>query len=188
MAIWWRCVAGWGGADFGRLKLGKYHDLVNMTKKYKGDAHEFFMDLTSWRQFKSPHKLDWKRVPFKPESRELVPKEPGIYVFTTELLNSALPPHGYILYVGITGDGESKSNLRVRYGQYENKLKNDDGRTAVFYMMDNWRDDLVFNYVPIPDDGIDLGQIEADFINAVMPPVNKRDFETTKAAVRQSAF
>lgn len=168
--------------------MGKHHDLVKWTKKYKGDAHEFFLDFGSWKKFKTKHRLVWQRVPFKPESRELIPQVRGIYVFTAVLDWDQLPTHGYLLYVGITGDGTSESNLRIRYGQYVRNLKNEDGRPAVFYMMDNWRDDLAFDFVAIPDPTVDLGQMEADFINALMPPVNKRDFEATKAAVRQSAF
>ena len=168
--------------------VGKHHDLVKWTKKYKGDAHEFFLDFSSWKKFKTKHKLVWQRVPFKPESRDLVPQERGIYVFCAVLDEGQLPMHGYLLYVGITGDGTSESNLRIRYGQYVRNLKNEDGRPAVFYMMDNWRDALAFDFVAIPDPAVDLGQMESDFINAVMPPVNKRDFEATQAAVRQSAF
>lgn len=168
--------------------MGKFHDLVNMTKKYKGEAHEFFLDFGSWKTFKAKHKLVWERVPFIPGSKVLVPKERGIYVFTALAGDDQFPIHGYLLYVGITGDGDSQSNLRTRYGQYERQLKNEDGRPAVYYMMANWRDDLMFNFVKIPDPKIDLGEMESDFINAVMPPVNKRDFEAMHAAVRQSAF
>lgn len=159
-----------------------------MTKKYKGDAHDFFLDFGSWKAFKSKHKLEWKRVPFKPESKALIPPLRGIYVFTALVSDDQLPIHGYLLYVGITGDGESKSNLQIRYGQYVRNLENEDGRPAVYYMMDNWRDDLMFNFVPLPDVAVDLEEMEADFINAIMPPINKRDFEATKAAVRQAAF
>ncbi len=87
---------------------------------------------------------------------------------------SKLPPHGYIMYVGITGN-DSGGTLYKRYQRYWYEFKTKGGRPAVFYMMDNWRDDLFFHFVPLPNTFIDLSKIEKSFINAVLPPVNKAD-------------
>lgn len=166
----------------------KHYDIVDHSKKYKGDAHTFFLDMRAWRKFKTRYNLNWERVPFVQASRKLVPQEPGIYAFTAELTGAKLPQHGYILYVGITGDGASKANLQKRYTQYERDLKNMDGRPAVVYMLANWREDLMFNFVPMPNPKVDLKKLEAAFINSIMPPVNRRDFEPKNAAKRQAAF
>lgn len=167
--------------------MGKHHDLVDFTKRYKGDLHEFFLDVASWRKFTSSHPLVWQRVKFEDASRDGVPTERGIYVFTMEVGGLGLPAHGYILYVGITGD-EGNATLRSRYGQYLRNLVNEDGRPAVVYMLMNWSDDLYFNYVPIPDKAVDLAQIERSFINSVIPPVNKRDFDAEIAAGKAATF
>lgn len=167
---------------------GKHYDLVLNTKKYKGESHEFFLDMKSWKRFKTRYNLNWTKVPFSAASKSLVPDAPGIYIFTAELLDSKLPAHGYILYVGITGDGASASNLRIRYSQYMNQLNNQNGRPAVFYMLENWRDELMFNFVPFTNKAVDLAKLEHALINSLWPPINRRDFEAEKAAVRQAAF
>lgn len=166
---------------------GKHHDLVDFTKKYKGDLHEFFLDMKSWKRFKTKADLDWRKTRFGEVGRAAVPHERGIYAFTLELAPAKLPQHGYILYVGITGD-DSEANLHKRYNQYLLNLKNEDGRPGVFYMMKNWKDDLFFNFVAIPNKAVDLAVIEKAFINSVMPPVNKQDLEASIRAAKAAAF
>lgn len=164
------------------------YDIVKTTHRYKAQSHQFFVDVAAWSRFRSRYKLDWSKVPFEDASRKLIPQERGVYVFSFEHDNAKLPAHGYFLYVGITGDGTSASNLRTRYGQYERQLKNENGREAVLYMLKNWNGHLMFNYVALTDPKIDLAKLEAAFINAVAPPVNKRDFEPALRAARKAAF
>jgi hypothetical protein len=166
---------------------GRHHDLVNFTKKYKGDLHSFFLDMKSWRRFKTRYNLTWQKLHFGDVSHPLIPKERGIYAFTIELSPSKLPMHGYILYIGITGD-DSEANLYKRYAQYLLNLKNEDGRPAVFNMLKNWNGDLFFNFVPLADKKINLGKLETDLLNALIPPVNKRDMDATITAVKAAAF
>ena len=166
---------------------GKHHDLVNFTKKYKAELHEFYLDLKKWRTFKTRYSLAWEKVRFDELNHGSVPQERGIYVFTAELFPCKLPPHGYILYVGITGD-DSEANLYKRYAQYLRNLKNEDGRPAVYYMLDNWAGDLFFNFVRLPDKKVDLGKIEKAIINATIPPVNKRDLDADITSAKAAAF
>jgi hypothetical protein len=166
----------------------KRFDLVDFTKKYKGDLHEFFLDMRSWKKFKTKIQLNWQKTRFDEANLASIPKERGIYTFTIELSPAKLPPHGYILYVGITGD-ISDANLYKRYNQYLLKLKSDDGRRpAVSYMLWNWRNHLFFNFVPLPNKKVDLAKIERAFINSVMPPVNQMDFTAEIQAARTAAF
>lgn len=165
----------------------KHYDLVNFTKKYKGDLHGFFLDMKSWRRFKTKFRLDWQKIKFDAAGHAAIPRERGIYAFTVELKPSKLPAHGYILYVGITGD-TSLGHLHQRYSQYLRNLRREDGRPAVLYMMKNFKDDLFFNFVTLPNRAIDLAKIERAFINAVMPPVNKRDLEANIGAARAATF
>ena len=165
----------------------KHHDLVNFTKKYKGELTEFFMDLKSWRRFKTRHTLHWQKIRFGEANHASVPKDRGIYAFTIELSPTKLPGHGYILYVGITGD-DSDANLYKRYAQYLRHLENQDGRPAVYYMLENWSDDLFFNFVPIPNTKVDLAKIEKSILQAVIPPVNKRDLGATITSVKAASL
>lgn len=121
------------------------------------------------------------------ENQIHIPKERGIYAFTVELVPSKLPSHGYILYIGITGD-TSAATLYSRYRQYVTNLKKENGRPAVFFMLKNWSGDLFFNYVPLARGAIDLGRMEKSLLSAVTPPVNKRDIEATITAAKAAAF
>ena len=173
--------------SMGAGMAGKHQDLVNHTKKYRAELHAIFLDLKSWRKFKSKWKLEWHKVRFGESNHSLVPKVRGIYVFTAELSPSKFPAHGYMLYIGITGN-TSKQDLYKRYGQYLGYLKKKDGRPGIYYMLENWSDDLFFNYVPLPNDSIDLERIEQAFINAVLPLFNKRDIKATIRNAKAAAF
>lgn len=166
---------------------GKHHDLVDHTRKYKAELYSFFLDLKSWRQFKSKHKLTWQKLRFGATNHGAVPKERGIYAFTVELEPSQMPMHGYLLYVGITGD-TSDANLYKRYAQYLRQRKNKDGRPRMYIALENWADDLFFNFVPLPSPSVNLAKLEKDLINAVKPPVNITDFDAEIMAVRKAAF
>jgi hypothetical protein len=166
---------------------GKFHDLLDRTDSYKAGEHGFFLDVGSWRKFTSSAALTWQRVKFWPSAKASIPTERGIYVFTIEVEGLSLPPHGYILYIGITGN-TSAANLRTRYGQYLRNLIKEDGRPRVFYMLKRWRDDLVFNFVPVADTAVDLAEIEKSFINAVRPPVNEADFDADIADPKKAKF
>jgi hypothetical protein len=166
---------------------GKHHDLVNNAKKYRGNLQEFFLDFRSWRKFKTRVKLDWQKQKFGKAALGSIPKERGIYAFTIELTKAQLPPHGYILYVGIAGD-HSNATLQARYGQYLRDLQKENGRPAVVYMLKNWSDHLFFNFVPLPDQAVDLAKMERDLLNSVMPPVNKGDFSAEIRAAKAAQF
>ena len=166
---------------------GKHHDLVDFTKKYKGAMHEFFLDLNKWRKFKTRHKLNWQKRPFAEMSKPEIPEERGLYAFTAELANTKLPSHGYILYMGITGN-TSDANLKKRFSQYLLHLKNQDGRPAVYYMLKNWEGDLQFNFVPLPNKSTDLAKIERAFLGALIPPVNVKDLGADITAVKAAEF
>jgi len=99
-----------------------------------------------------------------------------------------LPAHGYILYVGITGDESEAANLYKRYGQYLAHQRKEDGRPAVSFMLQNWAGDLFFNFVPLPNKAVNLARIESSFINALVPPINKRDIEGVLRAAKAATF
>ena len=167
--------------------MGKHHDLVNFTKRFKAEKHSFYMDVASWKKFASPIPLNWTSVPFGEASRSQVPQVRGLYVFTVEAPGISLPQHGYILYVGETGN-TSNATLRSRYGQYLADLRTEDGRPAVFYMLSNWEKDLIFNFVAVPDTAIDVKAIQDSFIDAVIPPINKKDMKASIRAGKAAEF
>lgn len=167
--------------------MGKFHDLIDRADSYQAALRGFFLDVESWRKFSASVPLQWQRVKFWPGAKENIPEQRGIYVFTIEAEGLGLPPHGYILYVGITGN-TSAANLRKRYSQYVRNLINEDGRPKVFAMLKRWRDELIFYFVPIPETTVDLTQIEKSFINSVRPPVNEADFDADIADAKKATF
>lgn len=166
---------------------GKHHDIVAQTKRYKSEQHSFFLDLASWKKFKTKYALNWTKIRFETASHSSVPKERGIYAFSVELSPGKLPAHGYIMYVGITGQ-DSDANLYKRYAQYLVDQRDQNGRPAVTYMLNNWDGDLFFSYVPLPNKKVDLHKMEKALLNAVRPPVNKRDLDATISAPRAAIF
>jgi hypothetical protein len=166
---------------------GQYHDLVKNTKRLKADSHSFYLDLKSWRKFKTKYKLDWQKVRFEKASQPALPHDRGVYAFVLELQPTKLPVHGYIMYVGITGD-DSGGTLYKRYQRYLYEFRTKSGRPAVYYMMENWEGDLHFHYAALPNAAADLAKIEQSFIKAVLPPINKKDIEASLSKAKAAIF
>lgn len=168
-------------------KKGKLCDVIADTDRYKANLYQFCLDLKAWRQFRSKFQLSWTKLRFEVGSQVMIPKVRGIYAFTLALDSSTLPDHGYILYMGITGDS-SHGTLNTRFGQYLGDLKRHDGRPKVYNVLMRWKDDLFFSFVPIPDRRISLRKLESEFLSAVNPPINERDFEARISNYRRAAF
>ena len=162
-------------------------DPVKAAKRYKAELCQFYLDLKSWKKFQSAFPLSWQKLKFDVASKAHVPNERGIYVFVVEAERLGLPPHGYICYVGIAGK-QKGGTLRKRYANYLREAKDAGGRPAVVFMLNNFKDDLFFHFVPIPDAAIDLEVIESSFINSVAPPVNKGGFQGELSMGKKAAF
>lgn len=162
-------------------------DIFDLTAKYKAGERRFFLDMERWRNFRTRYRLDWQKTRFEAANLATVPEVRGIYAFTLELAPSKLPSHGYILYVGITGD-KSAANLRKRCAQYLRHLRDKTGRPRVLNMLHTWQSDLFFNFVPLPNSSIDLAKIERAMLDAIVPPVNDRDMSAEITAARKAAF
>ena len=165
----------------------KIFDIVDATKRYKAEKYEFFLSMKSWKKFRTRYKLTWSKERFIEGGHTVIPDERGIYFFTIELSPSKLPSHGYILYIGEAGQ-DSQNTLRRRYVQYVREWKGGRGRPAVKFMIDNWMGDLFFNVASLPDTKVDLKQLETSLLNALIPPINKRDFDAEIMAPRAAAF
>lgn len=166
---------------------GIHKDLVTDVVQYKGSLHDFYLDLKAWRRFQPTINLNWTKIRFGEENKNKIPKERGIYVFSVALNPSALPEHGYILYVGIAGDNSS-GTLRSRYNKYLSDYRRGRGRPRVYYMISQWEGDLFFSFVPITDQNLSLRTLETEFISAVNPQVNIMDFEAKVSNMRRAAF
>lgn len=157
-------------------------DLIRrVNEDFKPYQQNFFLIPKQLGGFSSRTSLDWQKVKFDASNRAAVPEGRGIYAFVVEHNDSELPPHGYVMYVGISGD-RSEHNLRKRYGDYlrEKKIQK---RVRVHYMLNNWSGCLFFHYAVVSDKRVNLHKLEKGVSDALMPPFSTNDFS---AKVRQS--
>ena len=122
--------------------------------------------------------LDWQAINYGTEDLELVPDDKrGIYAFAVRINSQILPPHGYILYMGIAGENSDRS-LRERYRDYLSPQKI-MRRAGIARMIGNWHQVLQFLFAPIDDTVTteDLKQLENQLNTALIPPYSQRDID-----------
>ena len=123
-------------------------------------------------------KLTWSSIKYGEEEIHKVPDDKrGVYAFAICQPSKVLPPHGYILYIGIAGK-DSNRPLRARYRDYLN-AKKIMKRTKIAFMIGNWHQVLRFFFAPVGDDvsSADLQNLERHLNTALMPPYSDRDME-----------
>jgi hypothetical protein len=131
--------------------------------------------------FSTDAKLSWKKVRFSSRNKALIPKERGIYAFILEHNEATLPPHGYVMYIGISGD-KSQHTIRDRFGNYLREKKINK-RPSITYMLNNWEKCLFFHYAVVTDKRISLSKLEKNMSDAFVPPFSTNDFS---AEIRQA--
>ena len=129
--------------------------------------------------------LEWRAINFGPDEIEQVPDDRrGVYAFAVRINSDVLPPHGYILYIGIAGRNSDRP-LRERYRDYlypKKVIK----RGGIARIMGNWRQVLQFIFAPI-DDNVpteDLERLERQLNTALIPPYSERDMDADLRAKR----
>lgn len=125
--------------------------------------------------------LAWQSIPYGPDEIDKVPdNKRGIYAFSVRYCSEVLPPHGYILYIGIAGRNSHRS-LRARYRDYLNP-RTFRKRERIVRMIVCWGPILRFWFAPVEDTmtSADLQNIEMCLNTALMPPlsINDMDAET----------
>ncbi len=121
--------------------------------------------------------LNWDYINFETGDKEKIPdNKRGIYAFVIRVDNNILPPHGYVMYIGIAGKNSNRS-LRARYSDYLNEkavLK----RENIAYMIGTWSTVLQFFFAPIEDEisSKKLQKLEKQLNGSFMPPISRRDF------------
>jgi hypothetical protein len=131
--------------------------------------------------------LTWQSVSYGKAELDLVPADKrGIYAFAVCRLNAILPPHGYILYIGIAGR-DSDRPLRDRYQDYLNPKKVIK-RARIARMIGTWHQVLRFFFAPVDDDvsSADLQLLETQLNTAFMPPFSEGDLEAETKRKRRA--
>ncbi|MCY4461719.1 MAG: hypothetical protein OXC26_15195 [Albidovulum sp.] len=123
-------------------------------------------------------RLAWDSVCYGDEELERVPDDRrGVYAFVVCRDDNVLPPHGYILYIGIAGR-DSDRPLRERYKDYLNERKVKK-RAQIARMIGTWHPILRFFFAPVGDEvsNEQLKLLEQQLNTALMPPFSERDLE-----------
>ena len=133
------------------------------------------------------NRLSWSSIEYGEEEIHKVPDDKrGVYAFAVCQQNEVLPPHGYVLYIGIAGK-DSDRPLRARYKDYLNSKKIMK-RTKIALMIGNWHQVLRFFYAPVDDDVPTeaLQKLERQLNTALLPPYSARDMDAKVRAMRRA--
>ena len=131
--------------------------------------------------------LAWDSVSYGDEELDRVPDDRrGVYAFAVCRNSDVLPPHGYILYIGIAGK-DSQRPLRERYKDYLN-VKKVKKRVRIARMIGTWHQVLRFFFAPVGDDvsSEDLKTLEKQLNTAIMPPFSEGDLEAETKKKRRA--
>ena len=122
--------------------------------------------------------LEWHSVPYGADNLGAVPDDRrGIYAFAICKESVVLPPHCYVLYIGIAGRKSDRS-LRARYSDYLN-AKKILKRDRIARMIGTWRSVLRFYYAPVDNDvtSEQLEELERELNGTLLPPLSEGDLE-----------
>ncbi|MBV7259367.1 hypothetical protein [Erythrobacter crassostreae] len=131
--------------------------------------------------------LNWESVPYGESDVDLVPDDRrGIYAFTLKAPHPVLPPHGYVMYIGIAGRRSNRS-LRSRYRDYLNTRKVAK-RLTIARLIGTWHNILQFQFAPVDADmsSEDLEQLEKQLNSCMMPVFSDGDLEAETKAKRKA--
>lgn len=154
-------------------KFGGYDDFANRANEDLG-RYQLQSILNPERLMQENFvvkKLNWKSIAYGDENwLNKIPDKRGIYAFTILWPSNVLPPHGYILYIGIAGRNSSRS-LRERYKDYLNSNKIIKEMPRLAYAFGNWREVTRFFFAPVSNNitSEKLQLLEEQLNTALMP-------------------
>ena len=124
------------------------------------------------------HPLNWNSIGFGANEIDKVPDDKrGIYAFVISDQRTFLPPHGYVMYIGIAGRNSNRS-LRARYEDYliTSQVVR---RPLINALITRWCPILRFHFAPVSADisSPQLKSIERRLITAFLPPCCQNDVE-----------
>ncbi len=161
-------------------------DIVKQIDSITPYKQEFILHPVQWRTCQI-RDLKWQSVKFDQSHTQNIPVQRGLYSFIVKHLNNSFPSNGYVMYVGITGDKTYKRTLRSRYQEYLREIDRPK-RISIHEMLNRWNGDIYFYFVPVPDKRISLSKIETSLLDAMMPPLNERDFSGSFGKIIKAAW
>lgn len=152
------------------------YDLIKKYEKLLGPfpPWKFCFDISAWKNYPNRIVFDWNLIKFEKRNKDKIPTTPGIYAFFIKPKAANFPENAYLIYIGKAGD-KSKNNLRKRFIQYLDRLKYEK-RPKLNIVLNKWKKYIYFCYSEIADSRISLGDIEIQLNDALIPPLNEKDF------------
>jgi hypothetical protein len=157
-------------------------DEIDGLRKYK---KTFILSPEQWQLLNIP-RLDWHHVKFLRENRDVIPQVRGIYFFMIKYETNLLPSHGYIAYVGLTGD-QNERTLHLRYGDYL-RDQSRPKRVHIYELLNRWKNNIYFYFAEVPDREESLTDIETNLLDSLIPPYNRKDFSGEFGKIVTEAF
>lgn len=148
-------------------------------------APKFIVSPSEFHRADVVPRLAWKSVKFGAAAKGSIPEEPGLYAFVVRIPFDGLPPHGWVMYIGQTGDGTSSATLRSRFGQYL-RDKRVCKRAMVFLMLNLWDGHLEFFFTPLPSRKAELEALETQLLGAFRPPFTDRTYPAAYMSPRHA--
>lgn len=132
--------------------------------------------------------LCWDSIHFgdRAEVSKIPDDKRGIYALAICHPSKVLPPHGYVIYIGIAGQKSNRS-LRERYKDYLNQGRVQKERPRLARAIGVWQDVLRFYFAPVGPrlSSKDLERLEKQVNTALLPPCSPGDLEaSTKQKIR----
>lgn len=156
------------------------YDITNDFRHYE---ESFALVPNRLNSFSPTTKLTWHCVQFSEANKQKVSKKKGIYAFVIKGESNSLPPHGYVLYVGISRKRKREIYLRTRYSEYLRDQKkiaegNLANRPQIGDMLYRWRDAMYFYFCELDSNSVDIEALEKELNDALVPPISTQDFST----------
>jgi hypothetical protein len=158
--------------------MKKYHDLAAHKaeqSEFGYHAQTFYLWPKQLTKLALPTALQWSSIRFAPGNASQIVTKPGVYAFVIQHNDTNLPPHGYVAYIGETGEEGTLRTLRDRYRDYV-RDRQWPKRERIYEMLNKWESCLFFHFAPVDVPLVDLLDIEQRLNDAIIPPYNKRDF------------
>lgn len=159
-------------------KIGNYRIERFILSPESLQRRSFSVSSLSWQSIKYGAEAEVAKVP---DDRR------GVYAFALCEHSAVLPPHNYVLYIGIAGARKSKRSLRARYKDYLSAAQVIK-RSRIAHMIGTWHQVLRFYFAPVDDKlpSAELEKLERQLNTALMPPFSENDLEAETKKKRRA--
>lgn len=171
------------------MNFNRIRDFVDCAHREIGN-YRLTVILSPDKMMKNQYDFDvisWESILYgKSELAKIPDNKRGIYAFAVCHASKVLPPHAYVLYIGIAGK-DSDRTLRERYKDYLNERKILK-RPGISRMIADWHPVLRFYFAPVDEkvSSEELKKLERQLNTALMPPYSEGDLEADTRRKRKA--